>query len=92
MNIIGLLVFSLGFLFAGYYSYLAWYQPQKLIALARKRRQNARDLLPILDAIFQYKFFDANPFIDVWLVRVAAPVTLLVASLGIFIEIRGPFP
>lgn len=69
---------------SSYYAWLAWLKPSKITEIQRQRRALAKDALPLLGTLLPFHFFDANPEIDIWILRLFAPIGAALSVVGVY--------
>jgi hypothetical protein len=91
----GIIIFTLigcfGILYSGRYAYWSWFQSNKYLAMTQKQRRKYRKTLWFMPQAVTFNFLDENPLFEVWSMRIASLLMIVLCVLGITAAIHGPF-
>jgi hypothetical protein len=88
-EIIGVIVFSAGLLITSYRSYVIWFKPKQYLEFVHKSRLKYKSLLDLPDWIIGYFFLYEQPFLTIWLARIAYTFGIVICILGIIASISS---
>ena len=92
MGIIFVILFGcFGILFSARYAYWAWFQSEKYLGMAQKRRREYRKNQWFLPQAITFDFLDKNPKFEIWSIRITSLFIILLCFFWMIAAIHGPF-